>query len=266
MILAETSLSFLGIGLQPPVVSWGVLLQEAQNVHAVATRPGCSSPAPSWSSPCSRFNFLGDGLRDAADPYASMKGPAHDHEHPARDPGSAGRISTTRANGVVRAVDGARPDAAAQPDPVRASANPAAASPSPPRSILQIVEQARPHRRRRDPLPRPRRRRRRPRRARRRTAAQIRAIRGGDIAMIFQEPMTSLSPVHTDRRPDRRDDPAAPGASARRGRASATVGDAAAGSASRTRERARHLSVRALRRHAPARHDRAWRSPASPTC
>ena len=41
MIVAETSLSFLGIGLKPPVVSWGVLLQDAQNIRTIATRPGC---------------------------------------------------------------------------------------------------------------------------------------------------------------------------------------------------------------------------------
>ena len=70
MILAETALSFLGIGLQPPIVSWGVLLQEAQNVRAVATAPWLLLPGVAVVIAVLAFNFLGDGLRDAADPYA----------------------------------------------------------------------------------------------------------------------------------------------------------------------------------------------------
>jgi len=71
MILAETALSFLGIGLRPPVVSWGVLLQDAQNVRAVATAPWLLWPAAAVVVAVLSLNFLGDGLRDAADPYAS---------------------------------------------------------------------------------------------------------------------------------------------------------------------------------------------------
>lgn len=70
MILAETSLSFLGLGLRPPVVSWGVLLQEAQNVRAVATAPWLLWPAVPVVIAVLALNFLGDGLRDAADPYS----------------------------------------------------------------------------------------------------------------------------------------------------------------------------------------------------
>lgn len=70
MILAETSLSFLGLGLQPPVVSWGVLLQDAQNVHAVAMAPWLLLPGAFVILSVLAFNFAGDGLRDAADPYA----------------------------------------------------------------------------------------------------------------------------------------------------------------------------------------------------
>jgi peptide/nickel transport system permease protein len=69
MILAETALSFLGIGLRPPVISWGVLLQEAQNVSAVALHPWLFTPAAFVIVAVLAFNFLGDGLRDAADPY-----------------------------------------------------------------------------------------------------------------------------------------------------------------------------------------------------
>ncbi len=70
MILAETSLSFLGIGLQPPIVSWGVLLKEAQNVNTVATAPWLLLPGLAVVIAVLSLNFLGDGLRDAADPYS----------------------------------------------------------------------------------------------------------------------------------------------------------------------------------------------------
>ncbi|NLS09038.1 ABC transporter permease [Nesterenkonia sp. MY13] len=70
MILAETSLSFLGLGLQPPVVSWGVLLQEAQNIRSVITAPWLLIvPSTAVVIATLALNFLGDGLRDAADPY-----------------------------------------------------------------------------------------------------------------------------------------------------------------------------------------------------
>lgn len=69
MILAETSLSFLGLGLRPPVVSWGVLLQEAQNIRSVATAPWLLWPGIAVVIAVLALNFLGDGLRDAADPY-----------------------------------------------------------------------------------------------------------------------------------------------------------------------------------------------------
>lgn len=71
MILAETALSFLGIGLRPPVVSWGVLLQEAQNVRSIATAPWLLFPGIAVVVAVLAMNFLGDGLRDAADPYQS---------------------------------------------------------------------------------------------------------------------------------------------------------------------------------------------------
>ncbi len=70
MILSETSLSFLGLGLRPPVISWGVLLQEAQNVRSVALAPWLLIPGAPVVIAVLGFNFLGDGLRDAADPYA----------------------------------------------------------------------------------------------------------------------------------------------------------------------------------------------------
>jgi peptide/nickel transport system permease protein len=69
MILAETSLSFLGLGLQPPTVSWGVLLREAQNIRSIATAPWLFAPGVAVVVAVIALNFLGDGLRDAADPY-----------------------------------------------------------------------------------------------------------------------------------------------------------------------------------------------------
>ena len=69
MILSETSLSFLGLGLQPPVISWGVLLQEAQNIRSVSSAPWLLLPAVGVIVTVLSLNFFGDGLRDAADPY-----------------------------------------------------------------------------------------------------------------------------------------------------------------------------------------------------
>ena len=69
MIMAETALSFLGLGLRPPAVSWGVLLQLAQNVRTVSTYAWLLIPAVFVFVTVLAFNFMGDGLRDAADPY-----------------------------------------------------------------------------------------------------------------------------------------------------------------------------------------------------
>jgi peptide/nickel transport system permease protein len=69
MVISETSLSFLGLGLRPPAVSWGVLLQQAQNVQALAISPWLLIPAVPVIIVILAFNFMGDGLRDAADPY-----------------------------------------------------------------------------------------------------------------------------------------------------------------------------------------------------
>jgi peptide/nickel transport system permease protein len=69
MILGETALSFLGLGLRPPITSWGVLLNEAQNINVVALYPWLMLPVVPVIVMVLAFNFLGDGLRDAADPY-----------------------------------------------------------------------------------------------------------------------------------------------------------------------------------------------------
>lgn len=70
MILGETSLSFLGVGLRPPVVSWGVILKEAQNLRSVVMAPWLLLPGAFVVLAVLAFNFVGDGVRDAADPYA----------------------------------------------------------------------------------------------------------------------------------------------------------------------------------------------------
>jgi peptide/nickel transport system permease protein len=69
MIISETALSFLGLGIRPPAVSWGVLLQDAQSIETIALTPWLMIPAVPVIIIVLAFNFLGDGLRDAADPY-----------------------------------------------------------------------------------------------------------------------------------------------------------------------------------------------------
>jgi peptide/nickel transport system permease protein len=70
MILGETTLSFLGLGITAPDVSWGSLLQEAQDVNVIANYPWLLAPVGFVMLAVILFNFIGDGLRDAADPYA----------------------------------------------------------------------------------------------------------------------------------------------------------------------------------------------------
>jgi len=69
MILGETALTFLGLGLRPPVTSWGILLTEARGINIVALYPWLLWPMLPVVLVILAFNFLGDGLRDAADPY-----------------------------------------------------------------------------------------------------------------------------------------------------------------------------------------------------
>ena len=69
MILGETALSFLGIGLRPPLTSWGILLTEARSINIIALYPWLLYPVVPVILVILAFNFLGDGLRDAADPY-----------------------------------------------------------------------------------------------------------------------------------------------------------------------------------------------------
>ena len=70
MILGETALSFLGLGIRPPMTSWGVLLEEAQHVRVLTLHPWLVTPALAVIIVILGFNFLGDGIRDAADPYS----------------------------------------------------------------------------------------------------------------------------------------------------------------------------------------------------
>lgn len=70
MILGETALSFIGVGLNPPVISWGVLLQDAQKIRSIAHAPWVLTPAIFVIITVLMLNFLGDGLRDAADPFS----------------------------------------------------------------------------------------------------------------------------------------------------------------------------------------------------
>ncbi len=70
MIISETALSFLGLGIRPPAISWGVLLQAAQNIEVIAITPWLLLPAVPVIVVILAFNFFGDGIRDAADPYS----------------------------------------------------------------------------------------------------------------------------------------------------------------------------------------------------
>ena len=69
IIISETALSFLGLGLRPPAISWGVLLQDAQNIQALVISPWLLLPSFAVIIAVLAFNFMGDGIRDAADPY-----------------------------------------------------------------------------------------------------------------------------------------------------------------------------------------------------
>jgi len=70
IILAESFLSFLGIGIQPPLISWGVLMRNAYNIQTLGSHPWITIPVAFILVAVLGFNFLGDGLRDAADPYS----------------------------------------------------------------------------------------------------------------------------------------------------------------------------------------------------
>jgi peptide/nickel transport system permease protein len=72
MILGETSLSFLGLGLQAPAISWGVLLKNTMSIRSLAHAPWLLFPGLFIIFSVLSFNFVGDGMRDAADPYANV--------------------------------------------------------------------------------------------------------------------------------------------------------------------------------------------------
>jgi peptide/nickel transport system permease protein len=72
IILAEAFLSFLGIGIQEPLTSWGFLMKQAQSLRALGDSPWVMSPVFFIITAVLGFNFLGDGLRDAADPYSTL--------------------------------------------------------------------------------------------------------------------------------------------------------------------------------------------------
>jgi peptide/nickel transport system permease protein len=73
VILAEAFLSFLGIGIQEPLTSWGLLMKNASNLQTLGSHPWIMSPVIFIITAVLGFNFLGDGLRDAADPYAVVR-------------------------------------------------------------------------------------------------------------------------------------------------------------------------------------------------
>ncbi len=109
MILAETALSFLGLGLRPPITSWGVLLTEAQNINAVELYPWLLLPAVPVIVTVLAFNFLGDGLL----PLAPLPLPPRRQEAPGADQAPATR--TPRPTGAPSTPAATRPAAAARP-------------------------------------------------------------------------------------------------------------------------------------------------------
>ena len=213
IILAETALSFLGLGLRSPINSWGVLLQEAQNIRSVSTAPWLLLPGIMVIIAVISLNFLGDGLRDAADPYESMTEDsrmaiATDRTASSADTTSEDLVLEVRDlktwfeldEGTVKALDGATFDVKRGKTLCIVGESGCGKSMTA-RSILQIVQppgkvvdgemlfhQVNPTTKARktidlatlDPK-----------------GDVIRGIRGKEISMIFQEPMTSFSPVHT---------------------------------------------------------------------
>ena len=142
MIVAETALSFLGVGLKPPVVSYGVLLQDAQNMRTIATAPWLLIwPSLAVVMAVLSFNFMGDGLRDAADPYESLMGTKPNGRptlvYPAAAGGGAGPLacatsrstSTCAPTSCTRSATSASTSCPAIPSPSSARAARARASP-----------------------------------------------------------------------------------------------------------------------------------------
>ena len=222
MIISETALSFLGLGIRPPAVSYGTLLQAAQNVQTVALTPWLMIPAIPVAIAVLAFNFLGDGVRDAADPYAQHASTRGKGKNGARRrsprvtaaassavdqaPAAAPILSVRDLHthfpvdeGTVVAVDGASFDVPAGKTLGIVGESGCGKSVTA-RSVLRILD--RPgeivageilFRRaggngRRDVLDLA---------ALDADGEQMRSIRGGEIALVFQEPMASFSPVHT---------------------------------------------------------------------
>ena len=206
MILAETSLSFLGLGLQPPTISWGVLLREAQNIRSIATAPWLFAPGVAVVHRGARAQLP---RRRPARRRRSVQQMTHARSRhitraDAARPQRGAVILQVRdlvthfpiRTGVVKAVDGVSFDVERGKTLCVVGESGSGKSVTA-RSILQIVDAPgrivagsmllhRAGRRRRSTSPRcdPR-------------GRAIRAVRGAEIAMIFQEPMSSLSPVHT---------------------------------------------------------------------
>ena len=226
MIISETALSFLGLGIRPPAVSYGTLLQAAQNVQTVALTPWLMIPAIPVIIAVLAFNFLGDGVRDAADPYsqhASTRGkgresrrrritlagaaasePVAAHAQPAAGPPPILQVRDLHTHfpvdeGTVVAVDGASFDVPAGKTLGIVGESGCGKSVTA-RSVLRILDRPgeivageilfrrAPAGGHADTLDLA---------ALDADGEQMRAIRGGEIALVFQEPMASFSPVHT---------------------------------------------------------------------
>ena len=195
MIINETSLSFLGLGIRPPAISWGVLLQEAQNIQTLALAPWLLIPGLVVIVAVLAFNLVGDGLRDAADPVQPLR--RRERRRPTAALACATSASPSPSTKAWCAPSTA-PASTSCPARCWASSAKAAAARASPcgRSCSSSTRPGRitegEIRFRRDDdggssISR----------SCRRAAREMRDIRGGEIALIPQEPMAAFSPVHT---------------------------------------------------------------------
>ena len=230
MILGETSLSFLGIGLRAPTISWGVMLQDAQNLQAISQLPWLLWPCAFVVVAVLMFNFLGDGLRDAADPYVTLKRypmPAT-NEHPVEIKDL--HTYFYLAEGVVQAVDGVDLTINRREDPGHRGRKRLRQEHHRRFLMLRLVPPPgkieggeilfyRTPQGRQDPRqaevvnmtkldPK---------------GKEIRDIRGNQISMVFQEPMTAMSPVRTIGPADHRSHHPAPEGRAKQKRANSAI-------------------------------------------
>ena len=263
MILGESALSFIGLGLQAPAISWGVLLADAQKTHVLALSPWLLIPGLFIIAVVLTFNFVGGRRARRGRPVrARMSSPEARRAGELLLDVSELRTHFDSREGTVRAVDGVSFELH-RGQTLGIAGESGCGKSVTAQSIMRIV----------------------PRNGRIVSGSivlhrpggpveltgldaggrEIRAIRGAEISLVFQEPMAALQPGVHHRQPDHGGDPPAPtmlgagGASARRRHV-------AAGRHAEARADHRRLSVGSLRRHAAARDDRHGAGLPAPAC